>query len=924
MVTKTNLHYVFSTAMFLLVFSVYGQQSPWTKVKSIQNYQALSKLNLESTEVDYFSLNQTEFLQKLASASTNKNGTTTISIPTENGKIQAFEIEERSVFSPELAVQFPDIKSYVGYAIDGSGGRLRMSVSPNGIQTMISYAGKPMVFMQPLERGSEQYLVYQKGDKKGELAGFKCNTIETLKTKASKSGDAKIDEGGANDQTLQTFRIAISTTGEYTAYHGGTVGGALAGINATLTRVNGIFEADMAVTFQLVNATQLIYTNSTTDPYSNPSVGTDESNSDNLNGWSLQLQNTLSSTIGNAAYDIGHLFGDDGGGGSAGCIGCVCRDDNTSDDMDLNKGSAYTSPPNGVPEGDTFDLNYVIHEIGHQMGANHTWAFDTESGTNVNSEPGSGSTLMAYAGITGPDDVASDSDPYFHYHSIKQILDNLTTKSCQTTSALTNNPPSANAGSNFVIPAGTPYVLKGSATDADSGDVLTYCWEQTDSGKTDYQNFGPTLTSSSMNRSLPPSTSPDRYIPRLSSVLEGNITQTNPGLGSDWETVATVDRTLNWALTVRDRNPASTTVGQSSYDRMQIQVVDGTVPNPVGPFVVTSQNTNGIQWTQNTSETITWDVAGTDANGINTSNINILLSTDGGETFSTVLASNTPNDGSETITVPNIAAPFCRIMIEPVGNIYYAVNTEDFAIGYIVTTTCNQQYASNSNLNLPITDGNTVTNIINVPDSGTISSIKTNVDVTHTYISDLIVTLEHPNGSTSSVIWNENCFNSPGYQDFDIIFDNEGSAVACASPTNGTYIPANTLSIFDGLDSQGNWQISVSDGFAGDTGTLNDWYVEFCITTVVLGNDDFNGFTGLKVFPNPSEGNFNVQLQANLASNTVNIEVYDLRGRSIYGKTFKSTSKFEQTIDLGRVQSGLYILKVSDGQRTSSRKIAIE
>ncbi len=919
---KTKLHYVFSMAMFLSVFSMYGQQPNWTKVKSAKDTQALSKLDLEPSEVDVFELDDDAFFQQLDLASNEREGKALINIPGENGALETFEIIEKSVFSPELAKSFPNIKSYVGYTIDGSGARLRMSASPQGIQTMISYIDRPRVFMQPLKKGEHQYVCYQSKDKNKGAKTFHCNVIESLKNNALKTSASKIDEGGANDQTLQKFRIAISVTGEYTAYHGGTVAGALAAINATLSRVNEIFEADMAITFELVNAPQLIYTNASTDPYSNSTVGSDDSNTGNLNGWSLQLQNNLSATIGNAAYDIGHLFGHDGGGGFAGCIGCVCRDDNTSNSFDWNKGSGFTSPPDGVPEGDTFDLNYVIHEIGHQMGANHTWAFDSE-GTTVQSEPGSGTTVMAYAGITGADDVASDSDPYFHYHSIKQILDNLTSKSCQTTEVLTNNPPSANAGANFIIPAGTPYVLKGSATDVDAGDVLTYCWEQTDSGVVDYQNFGPTLSSGPMNRSLPPSTLADRYIPRLSSVLNGNITQANPGLGSDWETAATVDRTLNWALTVRDRNPMSTSVGQTSYDTMQIQVIDGTVPNPVGPFAVTSQASSGISWTQNTTETITWDVAGTDANGINTGFVNILLSTNGGDSFDTVLASNTPNDGTENITVPNIAAPFCRIMIEPVGNIYFAVNSQDFAIGYTVTTTCNQQYNSASNLNLSITDGNTVSNTINVPDSGTISSITANVDVTHTFISDLTVTLEHPNGTTSSILWNENCFINTGYQNFDITFDDTAGAVSCASPTTGTYIPANPLSVFEDLDSQGNWQLSVSDGFAGDQGTFNDWYIEFCLTTITLSSNSNQEFNGLTISPNPSEGKFRVTFDHAGNSNNVAIDVYDLRGRRIYNTSYNSISKFDRTIDLSGVQKGVYILKVNDGERNATRKIVI-
>ena len=312
------------------------------------------------------------------------------------------------------------------------------------------------------------------------------------------------------------------------------------------------------------------------------------------------------------------------------------------------------------------------------MGANHTWAFSTE-GTNVNAEPGSGSTVMAYAGITGANNVQQNSDPYFHYHSIKQVLDNLEVRTCwnaNNSPMLANNPPNANAGDNYTIPQGTAYVLRGSATDADGGDALTYCWEQTDSGQVTNTSFGPTQTSGSMNRSQVPTSSPNRYIPKLSRVASGNITQTNPTINSAWETVATVNRTMNWALTVRDREPTATGLGgQSSFDLTAIQVTTTS-----GPFTVSSQTSN-VSWEMGTNETVTWNVANTDAAPVSTANVNILMSTDGGNTFPITLASNVPNDGSQSITVP-VTTPTsqARIIVEGAGNIFFAMNSSNFTL----------------------------------------------------------------------------------------------------------------------------------------------------------------------------------------------------------------------------------------------------
>lgn len=668
--------------MFLAMFSAFSQNSSWRKITNTEDIKALSKLHLEPSKTHRFELDMNALKASTASVisrnSKAKQAATLISIPAEDGKFEVFKIQEASVFAPDLAEKYPNIKSYVGVSTTNATTRLRMSVSPQGVQTMISYVDKPDVFMQPISKGSKEYVLYNRTSKSNKANKFSCKTIDAVKDEFNKSGitsKISINEGGANNQTLQKFRIAISVTAEYTNFHndgipgnGDAVADALAAINATLTRVNEVFETDMAITFELINAPELIYTDASTDPYSNANVGANEDNFNNTNGWSLQLQNNLTNTIGNAAYDIGHLFGATGGGGIAGCIGCVCEDDSLSD-TDHNKGSAFTSPSNGIPEGDTFDIDFVAHEIGHQMGANHTWAFDTE-GTGVNAEPGSGTTIMAYAGLEGSNNVALNSDPYFHYHSINQILNTIIGK-CQTTEAITNNSPIANAGANYNIPAGTAYVLKGTATDADGGDNLTYCWEQMDSGVVNFLNFGPSLTSGSMNRSLPPSSNPNRYIPKLSSVLAGNTIQTNPTLGGDWETVSTVARNLNWALTVRDRNPLNASGAQSSYDTMLITV------EAVTPFTVS----NPISWAQGSTVTINWVVGETNNVTINCQNVNIKLSTDGGTTFPITIASNTINDGVYTYTVPAMPdTANARLLVEAADNIFYDVSDFNFSI----------------------------------------------------------------------------------------------------------------------------------------------------------------------------------------------------------------------------------------------------
>ncbi|MFI0428754.1 reprolysin-like metallopeptidase [Mariniflexile sp. HMF6888] len=1026
---KAKLHYVLSIAMFLFIFSVSSQNSSWEKVETIKDSKIISKFHLNKNSVHAFKLHSNSLQESLSGAvsrsSKAKQKATIITMPGENGKLETFRIYEASVFAPDLAAKYPDIKSYVGISTNNPGTRLRMSVSPQGVQTMISYSSKPAVFMQPASKGSNEYILYRRADKNKTKNIFECKTLDELNETFNKNGltsKIAINEGGANNQTLQKFRIAISTTAEYTAYHddgisgnGDAVADALAAINATLNRVNEIFETDMAVTFELVNAPQLIYTDATTDPYSDANVGTDDeinNDSDDLNGWSIQLQNNLTNTIGNAAYDIGHLFGATGGGGNAGCIGCVCTNDNAINNKDKNKGAGFTSPSNGIPEGDTFDIDFVIHEIGHQMGANHTFAYENE-GTGVNSEPGSGSTIMAYAGITGEDDVQNNSDPYFHYQSIKQILNNLSGKSCQTTEVITNNPPIANAGNDYYIPAGTAYVLKGSATDADGSDNLTYCWEQIDNGLVNHLNFGPTLASGSMNRSLPPSNTSDRYIPKLSSVLAGNTIQTSPSLGSDWETVSTVGRNLNWALTVRDRAPASASGGQSSFDTMIITVEDVT------PFTIS----NPVSWGQGSNVTINWEVGQTTNATINCQNVNIKLSTDGGLTFPINVASNTLNDGAFSYTVPSIPdTSLARLLIEAADNIFYDVSNFDFSISsnpdfFIVEETLDPLECANTtatfhfnyvtangfsentvfsasgnpsgssvtfspaNLNAsgPVTM--TINDLSGVPQgdypitvTGTSSSITKNKVLNFPFYNGLCTSIANTQYETSTTLVQFNTINNAsgkpsGYNNYTNIstnlnrdssypltvhvntdgdfttgtkvwidwnqncsFNDAGEEYNLGTATNVTNSATSnsSLSITVPVDaSLGKTIMRVSTKFDDDgppsacengfDGEVEDYTLSIMPTTTI----DAFGFENLVVFPNPNNGKFVIQLNGSL-ERAIDVAVFDIRGRHIYKNNFPNVGDFSQELQLNNVQSGMYLLIVSDGIRKSTKKIIIK
>jgi chitodextrinase len=477
---------------------------------------------------------------------------------------------------------------------------------------------------------------------------FECQVIDAAN--AAITGEMSTARPNADDAFLRTFRLAMSVTGEYTAYFGGTKALALAAINNTMTRVNGVFEKDFSARMVLIaNTDAVIYTSASSDPYSSASTGSG-------GAWNGELQSTLTSVIGESNYDIGHLFGASGGGGNAGCIGCVCTNN--------QKGSGFTSPGDGIPSGDNFDIDYVAHEMGHQFGANHTFTHSNE-GTGVQMEPGSGSTIMGYAGITTKD-VQPHSDAYFHAVSIQQVTNNIKAKTCPTKTATGNAIPTADAGLNYTIPKSTPFMLTGTGTDA-NGDTLTYCWEQMDSQTTSTVP-GATKTSGVQFRSYSPTASPTRYFPKMSSVLAGATTTSGTELVV--EALNSVARTMNFRLTVRDNRAGGS--GNNSDDMVV------TVNATAGPFSVTAPNT-AVSYVGGSTQTVTWAVAGTTANGVNCANVDILISHNAGTTWTTLLAA-TPNDGTQAVTIPNVAGTQNRIMVKGTNHIFFDVSNANFTI----------------------------------------------------------------------------------------------------------------------------------------------------------------------------------------------------------------------------------------------------
>ncbi len=591
-----------------------------------------------------------------------------IELPLPDGTMHRFLLERASNFHPQLEEKFPDIQSYHLISVSTPSISGKLDVSNRGISAVCRHPKSDIYIDLHLTDGRPYYMSYFTDDYEveddfltsylGHDHTFHNDVMHFMNDQPRKSPFSR----SANEPVqLYVYDLALTCTGEYGLKHGGTVDGVLSAMNTALSRINFVLESELAIRLQLIaNNDELIHLNGSNDPFTNG----------NAAQMALECNNFLLTKLGPGGFDVGHVFGTQCSNvvGTSGGVGTVCGG---------NKGFGSSCE---ISTSDRFYIGIVCHELGHQFGAEHTWnncptAPDNQFNGGTAFEPGSGSTIMSYAGACSDQNIQSTPDFYYHNNSIEDMIFFSRVsggKQCAEIMETGNHHPTvkAVAGEGAFIPIMTPFRLTGEGNDID-GDDLTFVWEQYDPGvgQAGMNPLGQPQGNAPIFRSIPPRSDPTRYFPNLNSVLTGQ-SSTN-------EVLPTYSRTLTFRITARDQVES---FGGVAWDEIKIQAT-----SDAGPFKVTNLN-NGDTLRQGDFIPVEWDIAGTNQLPVNCHLVDIVLAADG-KTFSDTLAARVPNDGREMVLIPQVQSSSARIMVAAADNIFYNVNDTQLVISEPVVPT---------------------------------------------------------------------------------------------------------------------------------------------------------------------------------------------------------------------------------------------
>ena len=656
----------------LLVFGLstpfFAQNNFWAPIKiSAISLSESATPKAQPKQFQAFSLNYAQMFAALSQApmeftAAARQQAVVLRIPFADGSFHTFRVWESPVMAPELMAKFPTIKTYAGVDAEGMGLTLRMGVGDQGFHAYVFEANGHFQAIRPYADGNTEYYVSYRQEDMPALADdlshkAQCGVDEHQPHLMPSTNDlppASVNRGSADPISLRKYRLAVSTQGEYSQHFGGTKPMILSAVVEAVNFIVAITERDWGLRLELIpNNDTLFYLNPATDPFTGPLIP----------NWIGDNPAAINTLINVNTYDIGHLFAkvqNPGGiyvAGQAALSG-VCTQ--------ILKAVAGSSLP--IPDGPGYYL-IIAHEIGHQFSATHTFNRCVPSQDALTAstayEPGGGTTIMSYSTTCFPD-IVGDTEAYFHVANLEQVANFITLEvgsTCPVLVPTSNRAPVVNIPlpDNFFIPISTPFELTGVATDED-GDVMTYCWEQFNLGPS--SPLGQPAFDAPTFRSFFPTNTPTRTFPLLANII--NNTNTN------LEVLPTYSRELKFKFTVRDNNSE---VGGVAIDEVRFRSAASA-----GPFRVSYPTNTSAVWNVGEYQTVTWDVANTNAAPVNCQRVNIRLSLDGGLTYPVTLAAGQPNIGRACIQVPSNLTNMARVRIDAADNIFFDISNANFAI----------------------------------------------------------------------------------------------------------------------------------------------------------------------------------------------------------------------------------------------------
>ncbi|MCO6460817.1 MAG: T9SS type A sorting domain-containing protein [Saprospiraceae bacterium] len=629
----------------IITMNIFAQSPQW---KSVTREEAMGRSWVSDENVplnNLFTVNFEALNAILTQASRDENVSFTLEVPVLDGKKESYKVLPSSVMEPELQVKYPLIRTFKLVSLATGSMEGRIGISPEGFYGIIDIDGHEVLINKVNRENTSLYSVFRLTDNlspESLITPLPCG--DDFSEKITGMDTDQLAQR-STEVRMRHFRVGIATTSSFVSdINATTIDEVLAKIVQIINQVNLRYNKDFGMHLDLIANTTNLFNMTKEDDFFRI-----QNNGGQLLGPS---QDFFNMKLQPSDYDFGQTwttYCTDVGGVVS---GSACNNQ--------SKARGVSCGPTNV----SYFLQTVKHEMGHQFSASHTFNScngSTQQASQGAYEPGSGSTIMSYAGSCGPDNIAGSASDYFHVISILQVREhNKAYATCGTDAEGVNTVPEITLPTYesdlLTIPQLTPYELVGNATDAEN-DHLYYIWEEFDQGNG--EPLGTNFATGPLNRTYPPNDDRNiRMVPTFNKIVTETFDIT--------DRLPQATREMNWKFVVRDYN---TTVGGVAIADFKFKV-----DSNAGPFKFTFPDiTSDTALQVGQYVELKWDVANTDKAPVNAKFVDIFYSINGGADFTDTLALRTPNDGAEYVMLPRKAVNG-RFKIKGSGSIFLDIS----------------------------------------------------------------------------------------------------------------------------------------------------------------------------------------------------------------------------------------------------------